>query len=118
MVQIPAWSAAKEMWQTTPVWTAAHIPAMRIPGGTTTPIEKMQKIAELFAVPVTDLLDEFNLFLYNGQGRQIKEMRRRRQMTQVEYARRLGVPFGTLQGWEQDRVQICKQTWRRLKIRG
>ena len=45
-------------------------------------------------------------------------MRRRRQMTQVEYARRLGVPFGTLQGWEQDRVQICKQTWRRLKIRG
>ena len=82
------------------------------------PIEKMQKIAELFAVPVTDLLDEFNLFLYNGQGRQIKEMRRRRQMTQVEYARRLGVPFGTLQGWEQDRVQIRKQTWRRLKIRG
>ncbi len=82
------------------------------------PIEKMQKIAELFAVPVTDLLDEFNLFLYNGQGRQIKEMRRRRQMTQVEYARRLGVPFGTLQEWEQDRVQICKQTWRRLKIRG
>lgn len=82
------------------------------------PIEKMEKIAELFAVPVTDLLDEFNLFLYNGQGRQIKEMRRRRQMTQVEYARRLGVPFGTLQGWEQDRVQICKQTWRRLKIRG
>ena len=82
------------------------------------PIEKMQKIAELFAVLVTDLLDEFNLFLYNGQGRQIKEMRRRRQMTQVEYAKRLGVPFGTLQGWEQDRVQICKQTWRRLKIRG
>ena len=82
------------------------------------PIEKMEKIAELFAVPVTGLLDEFNLFLYNGQGRQIKEMRRRRQMTQAEYARRLGVPLGTLQAWEQDRVQICKQTWRRLKIRG
>ena len=78
----------------------------------------MEKIAELFAVPVTDLLDEFNLFLYNGQGQQIKEMRRRRQMTQAEYARRLSVPLGTLQAWEQDRVQICKQTWRRLKIRG
>ena len=82
------------------------------------PIEKMKKIAELFAVPVTDLLDEFNLFLYNGQGRQIKEMRRRRQMTQVEYARHLGVPFGTLQAWEQDRVRIGKQTWIRLKSRG
>ena len=82
------------------------------------PIEKMEKIAELFAVPVTDLLDEFNLFLYNGQGQQIKEMRRRRQMTQAEFARRLGVPLDTLKAWERDRVQICKQTWRRLKIRG
>ena len=82
------------------------------------PIEKMEKIAELFAVPVTDLLDEFNLFLYNGQGRQIKEMRLRRHMTQAEYARRLGVPLGTLQAWERDRVRIGKQTWRKLKARG
>ena len=78
----------------------------------------MQEIAELFDVPVTDLLEEVNVFLYKGKKRHVKEIRRRRQMTQVEYARRLGVPFGTLQGWEQDRVQICKQTWRRLKIRG
>ena len=32
------------------------------------PIEKMLKIAKLFSVPVTELLDEYNLFLYNGQG--------------------------------------------------
>jgi transcriptional regulator with XRE-family HTH domain len=95
----------------------AHMPDTRIPCGTTTPSRRCRD-CELFAVPVTDLLDEFNLFLYHGQGQQIKEMRRRRQMTQAEYARRLGVPFGTLQAWEQDRVQICKQTWRRLKIRG
>lgn len=82
------------------------------------PIEKMQKIAELFAVSVTDLLDEYNLFLYNGQGRQIKEMRQQRQMTQAEYARHLGVPFDTLQAWEQDRVRISKQTWSRLKSSG
>lgn len=100
------------------VWIAAHIPAMGIPRGTYYPIEKMQKIAELFSVPVTDLLDEFNRFLYNGQGRQIKEMRQRRQMTQAEYARWIGVPFGTLQAWEQDRVRIGKQTWSRLKRRG
>ena len=37
------------------------------------PIEKMLKIAELFAVPVTELLDEYNLFLYNDQGKQIKK---------------------------------------------
>ncbi len=82
------------------------------------PIEHMEKLASLLGVPVTDLLDKYNRFLYDGQGRQIKEMRRRCQMTQADYTRQLGVPIGTLQAWEQDRVQICKQTWRRLKIRG
>lgn len=82
------------------------------------PIEKMRKIAELFSVPVTELLDEFNMFLYNGQGRQIKEMRRKRNMTQAEFAQRLGVPLGTLKAWEQDRVQIFKSTWEKLKMRG
>lgn len=79
------------------------------------PIEVMLRIAELFSVPVTDLLDEFNRFLYYGQGRQIKQMRKRRQMTQREYACYLGVPFGTLQQWEQDRVMISKSTWENLK---
>lgn len=78
------------------------------------PIENMQKIAELFSIPVTELLDDYNLFLYNGQGRKIKEMRRRGNMTQPEFARYLGVPFGTLQAWEQDRVQIFKSTWEKL----
>lgn len=55
------------------------------------PIEKMEKIAELFSLPVTELLDEFNLFLYNGQGRQMKVTRRQKNMTQAEFARLLGV---------------------------
>ena len=37
------------------------------------PIEKMLRISELFSIPVTDLLDEYNLFLYNGQGEQINK---------------------------------------------
>ncbi|MDE6280467.1 MAG: helix-turn-helix transcriptional regulator [Oscillospiraceae bacterium] len=36
------------------------------------PIGTMRKIAELFSIPVTELLDEFNLFLYHGQGQRIK----------------------------------------------
>ena len=76
------------------------------------PIEKMLKIAELFAVPVTELLDEYNLFLYNDQGKQIKKMREIRNMSQREFARRLGVPHGTLQQWEQNRVQMFKSAWR------
>lgn len=81
------------------------------------PIETMLKIAELFSVPVADLLDEYNLFLYNGQGKQVKQMRAGRNMTQKEFARRLGVPCGTLKKWEQNRVQMSKQAWKNLMER-
>ena len=37
------------------------------------PIEQMEKIAALLDVPVTELLDAFNLFLYNDQGKQIND---------------------------------------------
>ena len=82
------------------------------------PIDHMRKLAELFEVPLDALLDEYNLFLYNGQGKQIKAMRAARKMTQAEYARRLGVPIGNLKQWEIDRVKIFKSTWERIMLRG
>ena len=60
------------------------------------PIEIMKKIAVLYDVDVTELLDEFNMFLYNGQGEQIRKKRKALNMTQSEYAKMLGVPLGTL----------------------
>ena len=82
------------------------------------PIDHMRKLAELFDVPLEALLDEYNLFLYNGQGKQIKAMRAARKMTQAEYAQRLGVPIGNLKQWEIDRVKIFKSTWERIMLRG
>ena len=75
------------------------------------PIDVMEKIALLYGVGVLDLLDDFNTFLYNGQGQQIRRRRQGMNMTQAEYARLLGVPLGTLKKWEQDRVHIYKSTW-------
>lgn len=51
-------------------------------------------------------------------GKQIKLMRQDRQMTQPEYASCLGVPFGTLQQWEQERVRTTKRNWEMLRDRG
>ena len=82
------------------------------------PIDRMRKLAELFEVPLETLLDEYNLFLYHGQGKQIKAMRAARNMTQAEYAKRLGVPIGNLKQWETDRVQIFKSTWQQIMLRG
>ncbi len=75
------------------------------------PSEHMEKIAQLFEVPVDTLLDDYNLFLRNGQGNQIKAIRMKLGLTQKQYADKLGVSLGNLKHWEQNRKQIFKSTW-------
>ena len=75
------------------------------------PKEHMEKLAELFEVPVDTLLDDYNLFLRNGQGNQIKAIRMKLGLTQKEYADKLDVSLGSLKQWEQNRKQIFKSTW-------
>ena len=77
------------------------------------PLEHMERIAQLLEVPVESLLDDYNLFLRNGQGKQIKEIRTKLGLTQREYADKLGVSLGSLKQWELNRKQIFKTTWER-----
>ena len=75
------------------------------------PKEHMEKLAELFEVPLEDLLDDYNLFLLRGQGAQIKALRQRLGLTQKAYATQLGVPLQKFKRWEQGSVQTFKSTW-------
>ena len=75
------------------------------------PKEHMEKLAELFEVPLVDLLDDYNLFLLRGQGAQIKAIRQRLGLTQKAYVTQLGVPLQKFKRWEQGTVQIFKSTW-------
>lgn len=75
------------------------------------PLEHMERIAQLFEVPVESLLDDYNLFLRNGQGKQIKAIRMKMGLTQKEYADKLDVSLGSRKQWEQNRKQIFKSTW-------
>lgn len=79
------------------------------------PIENMEKLAELYGVPVTELLDEYNLFLYNGQGKQIKALRERKNITQKNFAELLGVTLGMVKKWEQEKSRISKREWEKIK---
>lgn len=82
------------------------------------PIEIMTKAAELFEIPVTELLDEYNLFLYYGQGKQIRLMREIRGMSINEYARQLGIYGSNLRRWESGEVRITKRSWQLLRDKG
>ena len=82
------------------------------------PKEHMEKLAELFEVPLEDLLDDYNLFLLRGQGEQIKAIRQRLGLTQKAYAAQLGVPLQKFKRWEQGSVQIFKSTWEKYFKQG
>lgn len=75
------------------------------------PIEHMQKLAGMYVVPIESLLDDYNLFLYHDQGRQIRERRLSKKLTQKAYAANLGVSLDKLKKWEENRVRMFKSTW-------
>lgn len=80
------------------------------------PIDIIEKIAKLYNVNVTDLLDEYNLFLYNGQGTKLKILRQQLGITQKQLAQRLNVHIKTISKWEKDMTRISKSFYRKIFI--
>lgn len=75
------------------------------------PKEIVDKLAQLFGVPVTDFLDEYNLFLYKGQGKMIQEYRLSLGMKKKPFARWLQINVSLLREWETERKRISKNSW-------
>lgn len=78
------------------------------------PLDKLSKIAELLGVDIKALLDQYNLFLYNGQGRQIRALRQSLGLTKEEFGKLYGFHAYTVNKWENDTIQILKSTWVKL----
>lgn len=78
------------------------------------PPEIMDKISALFEIDVYDLLDDYNRFLYDGQGQQIKAIRKRLHITQKQLAAMMNVDLYKVKRWEQDKVRMFKGTWEKL----
>lgn len=76
--------------------------------------EVMEKIAELFCVDVYELLDDYNKFLYDGQGKNIRKLREQLNITQEDLSNKMGVSLLKVKHWEQDKVRMFKFTWERL----
>ena len=79
------------------------------------PIDKIELLAKLYDVDISELLDEYHKFLYDDQALQIKKLRKRLSLTQLEMARLLNVSLSALKEWEQNKVNMSKENY--LKIR-
>lgn len=78
------------------------------------PTAMVDKLAVLYRIDVYELLDDYNRFLYDGQGQQIKAIRKQLQITQKDLAVMMNVDLYKVKRWEQDKVRMFKGTWEKL----
>ena len=76
--------------------------------------EIMDKIAELFEVDVSLLLDDYAMFIYNGQGAYIKTLRTKQKISQSTLAEMMGVELFKVKQWEQNKRRMFKSTWEKI----
>ena len=73
----------------------------------------IRKIAELYEVPVNDLLDSYNAFLMNGQGKQLRQWRTSLSKNPREMAEYLGVAVSNIVTWEREEKIMTKKLYER-----
>lgn len=80
------------------------------------PLDKLHALAELFDVPLEYLLDDYNRFLYDGQGQQVRALRESMGLSRKEFAAKFDVWASTVRDWETNAVRMTRQTWEKLFI--
>ena len=75
------------------------------------PKEIVDKLAALFEIPVDDLLDDYNSFLYKGQGKLIREYRESTGLQKKQFARLINIDPGTIRYWENEQKRMSINSW-------
>ena len=73
----------------------------------------IKRIAELYEVPVTDLLDHYNAFLMSGQGEQVQQWRTSLGKNYKEMGEYLGVATSNVISWEREEKIMTKKLYER-----
>ena len=75
--------------------------------------EKAERLAQFYNLPMTDFLDAFNRFLYDGQANRIRAYREASGLGKKPFSRKMGIPIRCLQEWESGRKVISRKSWER-----
>ena len=77
------------------------------------PPEAASRLAQLYEVPVTELMDAYNRFLYDGQAVRIRSYRESLGLKRKSFARTMGIPVRSLQEWERGEKVVSRKSWER-----
>lgn len=70
-------------------------------------------LAELFGISPFDLLDEYNRFMYLGQGKMTRACRARLGMGQRAFAELVHTTPECVHVWETEKKRLSKRSWER-----
>ena len=79
------------------------------------PIAKLKLIAEFYGIEVTQLLDDYNLYMYKGQGQQVRALRESMGLTRTQFGALFNQSYSNIRSWETDRNRMFKSTWEKLQ---
>lgn len=88
----------------------------RYEGGTLTSysINAIKRCAEIFGVDADKLLDDYNRFIFEGQGEQVRRKRLESGLTQGEFGKLYGASKNTVRRWENGSVRMSVRMWERI----
>lgn len=74
-------------------------------------LDKMERLAAFFEIPISDLLDDYNLFLYRGQAQQVREHREKLGLNVPQFALHYKINPENVYAWESDAKVISRKMW-------
>lgn len=77
-------------------------------------LDVIKQCAEIFKIEADKLLDEYNSFIFRGQGEQVKRKRLETGLSQDEFGKLYGVSKNTVRRWENSSVKMSRKLWERI----
>jgi transcriptional regulator with XRE-family HTH domain len=75
----------------------------------------LQSIADIYKINITCLLDDYMMFMYKGQGKQIKALRKSLGLTQDKLADLFNTQKSNIKHWEQERCIMQYDNFVKIK---
>lgn len=71
----------------------------------------VDKLSALYNIAPCDFLDGYSLFLYHGQGKQLRAYRQQYGLSRAAFAKQIHASLSSLSCWETDKKRMHRIQW-------